>query len=261
MLQFAVNLSMMFTEVPFLERFPAARAAGFTAVEVQYPYKWQQRDIKRALEKNQQQLVLFNVPAGDRAAGECGIAADPRRQKEFQDGVHTALAWAVELGVIRLNCPAGKKVDHCSEQEQLETLVSNLRYAASAFDARGVRLMVEPLNCYDVPGILLDTVPKALNVIEQVAMPNVFLQYDTYHAQRSGGELAGTLQRHLARIGHIQIADNPGRHQPGTGEINYQFLLREFERVGYQGFVSLEYSPDPDTEAALAWLKEWNLIK
>lgn len=261
MLKFVVNLSMLFTEKPLLERFSAARAAGFQYIEIQFPYEWEQAKIKQQLVKNNQQMVLFNVPAGDRAAGDRGIAANPFRQAEFRAGVHTALEWAIGLGVTRLNCSAGKKLAECSREEQLETLVSNLRYGAEVLGQAGIQLLIEPLNRYDIPDFLLDTISETLAIIEKVDRPNVLLLYDIYHAQRTGGELAGILHRHLSKVGHIQIADNPGRHQPGTGEINFPFLLREIDRVGYQGFVSLEYEPYPDTPGSLGWLREWGLVK
>lgn len=261
MLDFAVNLSMLFTELTFMERFSAARAAGFNAVEVQYPYEWDRLDIKNELQKNKLQMVLFNLPSGDLVSGDIGIAANPFRSEEFRAGVHKALEWATDLDVLRLNCAVGKKIKQCSRDRQIQTLVDNLRYGAKVLGEKGIQLMIEPLNHYDVPDILVATSNEALNIIAQVNMPNVYLQYDTYHAQREEGELAGLLHRHIEKIGHIQIADNPGRHQPGTGEINYQFLLREIDRSGYQGIVSLEYNPFPDTLTSLSWLKEWGLVK
>lgn len=261
MLKFVANLSMLFAEMPMLGRFSAARAAGFLAVEMHFPYEWNLADIKDQLVKNKQQMVLFNVPPGDMAAGDRGLAANPFRRDEFRAGVHKALEWAVELEVTRMNCAAGTRLAETSLEEQMETLVDNLRYTADLLGQKGIRLLVEPLNRYDVPGFLLDNVAKTLEVIAQVNRPNVFLLYDIYHAQRDGGELTGTLHRHLPRIGHIQIADNPGRHQPGTGEINFPFLLREIDKSGYQGFVSLEYNPQPDTLSSLGWLQDWGLEK
>lgn len=259
MLNLGINLSLLFTELPFMERFSAARAMGFKAIEIQYPYELERADIKRELQQNDLLMVLFNLPCGDQLAGDMGITSNPFRKEEFRAGVHKALEWATDLKVLRLNCAAGKKIEQCSWEEQIHTLVDNLRYGAKILGEKGIKLMIEPLNHYDVPDFLVTTSAEALDIIAKVDMPNLFLQYDTYHAQREEGELIGTLYRHLEKIGHIQIADNPGRHQPGTGEINYQFLLREIDRLGYQGFVSLEYNPYPDTVTSLNWLKEFNL--
>ncbi|BDG61966.1 hydroxypyruvate isomerase [Caldinitratiruptor microaerophilus] len=252
----AANLTMLFTEVPFLERFGAARAAGVRAVEFLFPYEYEPDVVRRELEKNGLELVLFNLPAGNWAAGDRGIAADPRRVDEFRAGVEKAVRYARELGAPRLNCLAGKRAPGVSDGEHWETLVRNVRYAADALGKIGVKLMVEPINTYDIPDFFLSTTRDALRLLEEVGAPNVYIQYDVYHMQRMEGELTGTLRRHLDRIGHVQVADNPGRHQPGTGEINYRFLLAELDRLGYQGFVSMEYVPDPDTVTSLRWVEE-----
>ncbi|OIQ07709.1 hydroxypyruvate isomerase [Moorella thermoacetica] len=252
--KFAANLTMLFTEVPFLERFKAAREAGFKAVEFLFPYDYQIKEIQGLLRENDLQVVLFNLPAGNWAGGERGIAADPRRVEEFRAGVREAVTWARALKVPRLNCLAGKALPDCTWEEQWRTLVDNVRYAADALAAEGLKLMVESINHFDIPGFLLNTTGQVLELIREVDRPNVYLQYDIYHAQREEGNLTVTLREHLASIGHIQIADNPGRHQPGTGEINYPFLLGEIDKVGYDGYVSLEYVPQPDTRQSLAWI-------
>ncbi|MEW8959911.1 MAG: hydroxypyruvate isomerase [Moorella sp. (in: firmicutes)] len=255
--KFAANLTMLFTEVPFIERFKAAREAGFKAVEFLFPYEHGMEVVKKAVEENGLEVVLFNLPAGDWAAGERGIAADPRRKEEFREGVKQAVTWARHLRVPRLNCLAGKRNDAFTLEEQWRVLVENVRYAAEVLGEYGIKLMVEPLNYYDVPGFLLNTTSQVLRLIEEVGSANVFLQYDIYHAQKVEGNLTVILREHLAKIGHIQIADNPGRHQPGTGEINYSFLFRELDNVGYKGYVSLEYIPVPDTPKSLSWVKEY----
>ncbi|GEA16498.1 MAG: hydroxypyruvate isomerase [Moorella sp. (in: firmicutes)] len=252
--KFAANLTMLFTELPFLERFNAARKAGFRAVEFLFPYEYAINDIKSLLIENNLQAVLFNLPAGDWAAGERGIAADPGRKEEFRAGVRQAVEWADQLNVPRLNCLAGKMNQAFSREEHWQTLIENVRYAAQALAGNDLKLMIEPINHYDVPGFFLNTTRQALQLINEVNMPNVYLQYDLYHAQKEEGNLTVTLRENIQRVGHIQIADNPGRHQPGTGEINYPFLLREIDNLGYEGYVSLEYIPEPDTLNSLGWI-------
>lgn len=254
--RFIANLSMLFTERPLRERFAAARAAGFDAVELQFPYAYPAEELAEALQAAGLALHLINLPAGDWAAGDRGIAADPERVEEFQAGVGQALEYARALGVCHLNCLAGLELAKYGRATQWETLRDNLRYAAAELAGIGATVLVEPLNRYDVPGFLLGTSAEALRLLDEVGAVNTALQYDVYHMQRSEGELAGTLRAQLHRIGHIQIADTPGRHQPGTGEINFGFLLRELDRLGYAGRVSLEYRPLGGTEASLAWLRE-----
>jgi hydroxypyruvate isomerase len=253
---FAANLTMLFTEVPFLERFALAKAAGFTCVEYLFPYDYPAAELKRQLEIHGLRQVLFNLPSGDWAKGDRGIAADPGRVEEFRAGIPKALEYAQALRVSKLNCLAGKRVAGVDDQQHLETLVGNLRYAARHLGSRGLRLMVEPVNHYDIPGFFLNRTDQALAVLDAVDEPNVFLQYDLYHAQREDEDLAAVLRKNLARIGHVQAADNPGRHQPGTGEINFPFLFQELDRFGFQGQVGLEYVPSPDTRSSFGWIKE-----
>ena len=253
---FAANLSMLFTEAPFLERFALAKAAGFHFVEYLFPYEYQPADLKAQLDRHDLRQVLFNLPSGDWGKGDRGIAADPGRVEAFRAGVPKAVEYALALGVGNLNCLAGKRVPGVDEARHRETLVENVRFAARLLAARGLRLMVEPVNHFDIPGFFLNRTDQVLGLLDQVGEPNVFLQYDVYHAQREEGELAATLSNHLDRIGHIQVADNPGRHQPGTGEINYPFLFAELDRLGYAGHVGLEYIPSPDTGSSFGWLKE-----
>ena len=254
--KFAANLTLLFTEAPFMERFALARAAGFTHVEYLFPYAFKAEELKAELTKHGLQQVLFNLPAGDWAAGDRGIAALPGRSDEFRAGVPTAITYAKTLGVNRLNCLAGKRVTGRSDDEHWQTLVQNVRFAGAELAAHCIELVVEPINHYDIPTFFLNRTDHALRLLDEVGLPNVRVQYDIYHAQREEGELTATFRKHLARIGHIQIADNPGRHQPGTGEINFPFLFRQLDESGYAGWIGLEYIPSPNTAASLAWLRE-----
>ena len=252
--RFAANLSMLFTEVPFLDRFERAAAAGFEAVEFLFPYAWPAAQIRERLQRHRLRLVLHNLPAGDWDAGERGIACLPERVDEFRAGVATALEYARELGVAQLNCLAGKAPAGADPARLHATLVDNLRHAAVELDKAGIRLLLEPINTHDIPGFLVSRSEQGLRILDEVGASNAYLQYDIYHAQRMEGELAATLQKHLARIAHVQIADNPGRHEPGSGEIHYPFLFEHLDRIGYQGWVGCEYKPAAGTEAGLGWL-------
>jgi hydroxypyruvate isomerase len=254
--RFAANLSMLFTEHPFLDRFAAARAAGFGAVEYLFPYDYQKEELAARLRAHGLKQVLHNLPAGDWAAGERGIACHPGRVDEFRAGVERAILYAHALDCGQLNCLAGKLPAGVTPEQAQATLVANLRYAAETLRGEGIRLLVEPINSYDIPGFFLTRTEQAIALIEEVASDNLLLQYDVYHAQRMEGELAATLQRHLARIGHIQVADNPGRNEPGTGEINYAFLFRQIDALGWKGYVGCEYKPRTTTTEGLGWLKE-----
>lgn len=251
--RFSANLSMLFTEVPFLDRFERAAQAGFEAVEFMFPYAHSPQEIKARLDATGLKAVLHNLPAGDWEGGDRGIACDPARVAEFRAGVARGVAYATTLGVPQLNCLAGKAPDGADDALLRRTFVDNLRFAATALHQAGLRLLVEPINRYDIPGFYLQRTAQALSVLDEVGAPNAFVQYDIYHAQRTEGELAATLAQHLARIGHIQIADNPGRHEPGSGEINYRFLFQHLDRIGYQGWVGAEYRPASTTEAGLGW--------
>jgi hydroxypyruvate isomerase len=256
MSRFSANLSMLFTEVPLLDRFERAARAGFSAVEVQFPYEAPAVDVRDRLVANRLKMVLHNLPAGDWAAGERGIACLPDRVEEFRAGVAQAIQYATTLGVPMLNCLAGKGPVGVDDAVLRSTLVGNLRFAAAALKEAGLKLLLEPVNTYDIPGFWVNTTAKGLAVLDAVGADNAFLQYDVYHAQRSEGELAATLQKHLSRIAHIQVADNPGRNEPGTGEINYAFLFAHLKRIGYAGAVGCEYKPAGPTEAGLGWLEQ-----
>jgi hydroxypyruvate isomerase len=253
--KFAANLSMLFTEAPLLERFGRAARAGFKAVELQFPYEQPAEVLREELVRHGLVMVLHNLPAGDWAAGDRGIAADPGRVAEFRDGVARAIRYATTLQVPRLNCLAGKLPAGVAPDAARATLVGNLRFAAAALHEAGLTLLVEPINRFDVPGFLVQRSDDAIALIDEVGAPNLQLQYDIYHQQRTEGELAATLERLLPRIGHIQVADNPGRHEPGTGEIAWPFLLAHLERLGYTGHVGCEYKPAAGTEAGLGWME------
>jgi hydroxypyruvate isomerase len=257
--RFAANLTMLFTEHPFLDRFEHAAKAGFKAVEFLFPYAWPAEEIKARLDAHGLQLVLHNLPAGDWDAGERGIACLPDRVDEFRNGVGRAIAYAKQLGVGQLNCLAGKVPAGVPEPMLRATFVANLRYAAAELKAANLKLLIEPINTFDIPGFYLQRTAQAISVLDEVGAPNAYLQYDAYHMQRMEGELAATIEKHLARIAHIQIADNPGRHEPGTGEIDHGFLFRHLDRIGYAGHVGCEYKPATTTEAGLGWLQRFAL--
>jgi hydroxypyruvate isomerase len=251
--QFAANLTMLFNEVPFLDRFERAAQAGFTAVEFLFPYAWPASEIRARLDANKLKLVLHNVPPGNWDAGERGIGCHPDRVDEFRAGVAKAIEYAGVLGVHQLNCLSGKVLPGVDPALLRSTLVANLRYAAAEFKRAGLRLLIEPINTNDIPGFYLNYTTQAIDILDEVGADNAYVQYDIYHAQRMEGELAATLSKHLARIGHIQIADNPGRNEPGTGEINYAFLFAHLDKIGYCGWVGCEYKPAGVTEAGLGW--------
>ncbi len=259
MTKLAANLTMLYNEVPFLERFERAARDGFTAVEFLFPYAWPAEELRRRLDGNGLQLVLHNLPAGNWDAGERGIACHPDRVAEFREGVATAIAYAKTLGVGQLNCLVGKAPAGVADAELRQTLVANLRYAAAELKKAGLKLLVEPINTFDIPGFYLHGSAQTLAVLDEVGFDNAYLQYDIYHMQRMEGELAATMQKHLARIAHIQLADNPGRNEPGTGEINYAFLFAFLGRIGYTGWIGCEYKPAASTEAGLGWRQQ--LIK
>ena len=250
--RFAANLSMLFTEAPFLDRFELAAQSGFNAVEFLFPYAFPAEDIRQRLDDNGLTLVLHNLPAGDWEAGERGIACHPERVAEFRDGVAQAIGYAQALGVGQLNCLAGKAPQGASEEVLRQTFVGNLRFAAGELKKAGLRLLIEPVNTFDIPGFYLSRTAQAVAILDEVGADNAFVQYDIFHAQRMEGELAGTMQKFLPRIGHVQLADNPGRNEPGTGEINYPFLFAHLDRIGYDGWIGCEYKP-ATTEAGLGW--------
>jgi len=253
--KFAANLTMLFNEVPFMERFDKAGAAKFKAVEFLFPYAFPAADIKAKLDQNKLTLVLHNLPAGNWEAGERGIACLPDRIEEFRKGVANAVQYATVLGVTQVNCLAGKIPEGVSHGVLRTTFIDNLKYAAAELKKANIKLLIEPINTFDIPGFFLSGTQQAIDIITEVGSDNLFLQYDIYHAQRMEGELANSMQKHLAKIAHIQLADNPGRNEPGTGEINYAYIFAMLDRIGYAGWIGCEYKPAATTEAGLGWYK------
>jgi len=253
--KFCANLTMMFNEQSFLDRFAAAAAAGFKGVEFLFPYVAPKADLAERLAANGLTQVLFNLPAGNWDKGERGIACHPDRVSEFKDGVGQAIDYAKALNCRMINCLAGIAPKDVARDKAWQTLVSNVSFAAAALEKQGILLVVEPINLYDIPGFFLNRSADGIAVIEASKSGNVKLQYDLYHMQRTEGELAATAEKLLPRIGHIQLANNPGRNEPGTGEINYPFLFRHLDRIGYKGWIGCEYRPKAGTVEGLGWFK------
>jgi hydroxypyruvate isomerase len=255
--RFNANLTLLFNELDFLDRFKAAKDAGFKGVEYLFPYAYRVQDLVERLQLNGLTQVLHNLPAGDWAGGERGIACLPDRVGEFQDGVGQAIDYAQALGCTQLNCLAGVAPAAVDPQRLCDTLVRNLQFAAARLGSAGIRLLLEPCNTRDIPGFYLRHSQQAIDIIQAVGSDNLFLQYDIYHMQVMEGDLAPTMQRHLDRIGHLQLADNPGRGEPGSGEINYPFLFAHIDRLGYRGWIGCEYKPVKGTVAGLGWIKPY----
>ena len=251
--KFAANLSMMFNEVEFLDRFAAAAEAGFTGVEYLFPYAWDKAELAERLSDSGLTQVLFNMPPGDWDAGERGIAILPERRDEFRAGVETAIDYAKALGCAQLHCMAGLAPEGVDPAVLRKTYVENLRFAADRTGGAGIRLLIEAINTRDIPGFYLNTSDQALEIIEEVGSDNLAFQYDIYHMQIMEGDLAPTLEAKLDKIAHLQLADTPGRHEPGTGEINYPFLFAHLDRIGYSGWIGCEYKPATTTAEGLGW--------
>jgi hydroxypyruvate isomerase len=254
--KFAANLSMLFTELPFLDRFEAAASAGFTGVEFLFPYDYEAEDIAARLKANGLTLALFNLPAGNWDAGERGITIYPNTVAEFRGGVARAVRYAKALGCTQLHCLAGTAPVGAEHRAMRKTYIDNLGFAAQALADEGMTLLIEPINTRDVRGYFLDTTAKAADIIESVGAENLRLQYDCYHMQIMEGDLTPTIDKYLSLIAHVQIADTPGRHEPGTGEINFPFVLDHLDRVGYRGWVGCEYRPRTSTYDSLAWFRK-----
>jgi hydroxypyruvate isomerase len=251
--KFAANLTMLFNELSFLDRFAAAKAAGFTGVEYLFPYDFEKAVLREKLQQYGLTQVLHNLPAGGWASGERGIAIFPDRVDEFRDGVLRAIDYAKALDCRQVNCLVGIAPSDADQFELTEVLLKNLRFAADALGRERIRLLIEPINTIDIPGFFLNKTQQAFQIISDVGSDNLFLQYDIYHMQVMEGDIARTLQKHLARIAHVQLADNPGRNEPGTGEINYPFLFRHLDDIGYRGWIGCEYKPKTATLASLGW--------
>ena len=254
----AANISLLFPEVPFMDRFAAAKRAGFRYVEYQFPYgAGSAVEVAARARAAGVEVVLHNLPAGDAAKGDRGIACLPGRVAEFREGVARAIEYAKAAGCPQLNALAGIAPADAAPELLFETLVENLRYAAGKLAAAGLTLLTEPVNRRTIPDFFLCGSRRGIEVIDAAGAPNLKLQYDIFHMQIVEGDLAKTIERLLPRIGHMQLADVPDRHEPGTGEINYEFLLAHIDRLGYQGWIGCEYVPKADTREGLQWARRY----
>lgn len=254
MLRFSANLSFLYGEFPFLDRFAAAAADGFGAVEYLGPYDFSKERVAQALAGAGIEQALFNVPSGNWDGGERGIACLPDRVDEFRAGIPKALDYAEALGCRQLNVLAGIAPEGADPQSLETTFVDNLRFAAALCAQRGIRLLIEPINTRDIPGFYLSRLAHAERVLEAVGSENLFIQFDFYHVQVMEGNLVENFARLRDRIAHVQVADNPGRNAPGTGEINYDFVFAQLDRLGYEGWIGCEYRPGGATSASLGWM-------
>jgi hydroxypyruvate isomerase len=255
--KFCANLTMLYNEHGFMDRFAAAAKAGFGGVEYLFPYDFDKQQLAEQLHRHQLVQVLHNLPAGNWAGGERGIACHPDRVAEFQDGVGKAIEYATALGCKQVNCLAGIRPPQVDPLEAREVFIRNLQFAAPRLKQAGIRLLIEPINTRDIPGFFLNYSRQAVDIIAAAGSDNLFLQYDIYHMQIMEGDLAPTMEKHLKLIPHMQLADNPGRHEPGTGEINYPFLFGFLDRIGYSGWIGCEYKPATTTDAGLGWIRPW----
>lgn len=252
--KFAANLSLMFNELPFIDRFDAAARAGFQAVEFLFPYQHGPEEIAGRLRAHGLRNVLFNLPPGDWDAGERGIASLPGREEEFRAGVGEALRYALALGTPSLHAMAGIVAAGSEAAAHRRTFVDNLKYAAGACARHGINLLIEPINNRDMPGYFLNLQAEAHRIREEVGAANLKVQMDFYHVQIMEGDIAMKLRRYLPHVGHIQIASVPDRHEPDDGEINYPYLFRLLDEIGYDGWVGCEYRPAAGTVEGLRWL-------
>jgi hydroxypyruvate isomerase len=256
-MRFCANVSILFKEVPLLERFEQARAAGFTAVEFWWPSGEDIGEVEAAVKGANLTVALFNFDAGDMPAGDRGLVSDPGRQEQFRENVPIALELARRLDCQRLNVLLGHEKEGMDRDEQLGLARQNVAFAAESAAGQGAEVMVEAVNTFENGPYLLYTTEQAVAFASSVGRPNVKVQYDVYHMQRMEGNLVANLREHIGVIGHVQIADSPGRGEPGTGEIRYPYVLSELERLGYSGYVGLEYNPSGgDTQESLAWVPE-----
>jgi hydroxypyruvate isomerase len=254
--KFAANLTMMFNEVPFLQRFQAAAQAGFSAVEFLFPYDHSPEEVAEQLRVNKLQNVLFNMPPGNWAAGERGVASLPGREAEFRTGVAKAIEYAKALGTPRLHAMAGLLPQGADKSLHRKTYIENLRYAAAETAKHGIMLLIEPINTRDIPGYFMNTQADAHAIREEVGAGNLKVQMDFYHVQIVEGDIAMKLRRYLPHVGHIQIAGVPERNEPDTGEINYAYLFRLVDEIGYDGWLGCEYRPAKGTMEGLGWMKK-----
>lgn len=257
MTKLAANLSMLFTEVDFMDRFAAAAEAGFKGVEYLFPYDFDKNEIAATLKANGLTQVLHNLPAGDWGAGERGIACHPDRVEEFKAGVDKAIEYATTLGCKQINCLAGIAPEGVDAETLRKTFVANIAFAAEKLGEHGIRLLIEPINTINIPGFYLTGTQQALDLIAETGSDNIRVQYDIYHMQIMEGDLARTMEANLAMIPHIQLADNPGRNEPGTGEINYPFIFAFLDKIGYEGWIGCEYAPAAGTKEGLSWAADY----
>lgn len=255
--RFSANLSMLFTEVDFMDRFNKAAKAGFNAVEYMFPYAFGAQNLADALRSHELKQALFNLPAGNWDMGERGIAVLPDRRQEFREGVAKAILYAKALDCSLVNCLVGLKPSGISDSQVRDVLISNLRFAAETLAQENIHLLIESLNTRDIPGFYLSRTTDVLSLIKEINHPNIYYQYDIYHMQVMEGDITTTIRNNVGIIGHIQLADNPGRHEPGTGEINYPNLFRFIDEAGYAGFIGCEYKPLTTTNEGLAWIKPY----
>jgi hydroxypyruvate isomerase len=253
--KFAANLSMMFNEVPFADRFAAAAAAGFNAVEFLFPYEFEPDVLKEKMDEAGLRIVLFNLPPGNWAAGERGIASIPGREDEFRAGVDTALRYALPLGVPRLHAMAGIPPAGADSARCRATLAGNLRYAAEKTAPHGITLLLEAINNRDIPGFFVNTQAQSASICEEVNAPNVRMQMDCYHMQVMEGDVATKLRKYADRCGHIQIAGAPERNEPDTGELRYEYIFQLLDEIGYDGWLGCEYRPKTKTVDGLGWFQ------
>jgi hydroxypyruvate isomerase len=255
----AANLSMMFNELPFLDRFDAAAKAGFKAVEFLFPYEHPAAELKRRLDAAGLKQVLFNMPPGNWAAGERGLAGLPGREAEFREGVRRALDYAATLDCKLVHCMAGIPPSGVSPVAAAARYAANLAWAAEQTHAAGVKLVIEPINHRDMPGYHLNTVGQGAAIIEAIGPDRLGLQFDIYHCQITEGDVTKRMEALMPIIAHMQIADVPARHEPGTGEIGWEFVFRRIDELGYQGWVGCEYRPAGETVAGLGWRKRFGV--
>ncbi|WP_158745902.1 2-oxo-tetronate isomerase [Acidisphaera sp. L21] len=256
--RFCANLSMMFNEHPFLDRFAAASKAGFTAVEFLFPYDHTPAEIRARLDDNGLEQILFNMPPGDWAAGERGTASLVGRTVEFRDGVKKALEYAAVFGTKRLHCMAGMLPAGVAYDTAASLYAANLAWACELARQAGVLVVIEPINHRDMPGFFLNTTGQGAAVVEAIGRDRLALLFDIYHCQITEGDVTSRMAKLLPLIGHIQIADVPARNEPGTGEINWKFVFQRMDAIGYDGWVGCEYRPAGDTIAGLTWIKNVN---
>jgi hydroxypyruvate isomerase len=253
--KFAANLSMMFNEVPFLDRFALAAQAGFKGVEYLFPYEHPVQELAARLKSNALQNVLFNMPPGDWAAGERGLGALPGREAEFAAGLKQAISYATQLGCPRLHAMAGLLAQDADRGHCRETYLANLRLAAAETAKHDITLLIEPINTRDIPRYFLNTQAEAHALVAEVGAANLRVQMDLYHCQIVEGDLAMKIKRYISGVGHFQVAGVPERHEPDSGEINYPYLFRLIDELGYQGWIGCEYRPRGETVAGLGWLQ------